>query len=90
MNGRLAGMEWAPPYRVDVTTELRPGTNHLAITVTNEWTNHIVGDRLAPPEKQVLSQAGLAPPRGGAFFGPREPAESGLLGQVKLVAERGR
>jgi len=90
VNGRLAGMVWAPPYRVDVTTGLRPGTNHLAITVTNEWTNRIVGDRLAPPGKQILSQDGLVPPRGGAFFGPREPAESGLLGQVKLVAERGR
>jgi hypothetical protein len=90
VNGRLAGMVWAPPYRVDVTTGLRPGTNHLAITVTNEWTNRIVGDRLAPLGKQILSQDGLVPPRGGAFFGPREPAESGLLGQVKLVAERGR
>ena len=31
-----------------------------------------------------------SPARGGAFFGPREPAESGLLGSVKLVAQRAR
>jgi hypothetical protein len=47
-----------------------------------------VGDRLAPPEKRVLPQTGPAPRPGSPFFGPREPAESGLLGSVKLVAER--
>jgi hypothetical protein len=64
--------------------------NRLAIRVTNEWTNRLVGDRLLPPEKRVLPQAGPTPPRGGFFFGPREPAESGLLGSVRFVAERGQ
>jgi hypothetical protein len=87
VNGKPAGLVWAPPYRVDVTTALKPGVNRLEIKVTNEWTNRIVGDRLTPPEKRVLPQSGAAPPRGGAaFFGPREPAESGLLGSVRIVA----
>jgi (4-O-methyl)-D-glucuronate---lignin esterase len=86
VNGRSAGMVWAPPYRLEVTSALKPGVNHLAIKVTNEWTNRIVGDRLLPPDKKVLSQSGSAP-RGGFFFGPREPAESGLLGEVRIVAE---
>jgi hypothetical protein len=88
VNGKPVGLVWAPPYRVDVTSALKPGLNEIEIKVTNEWTNRIVGDRLAPPEKRVLPQAGPAPRGGGAFFGPREPAESGLLGSVKLVAER--
>ncbi|HKN21406.1 MAG TPA: glycosyl hydrolase, partial [Terracidiphilus sp.] len=88
VNGKPVGMVWAPPYRLNVTAELKHGANKLEIKVTNEWTNRIVGDRLAPPEKRVLPQAGPAPRGGGAFFGPREPAESGLLGSVKLVAER--
>jgi alpha-L-rhamnosidase len=86
VNGKPAGMVWAPPYRVDVTSELKPGANQLTIKVTNEWTNRIVGDRLAPPEKRVLPQSGAAPLRGGAFFGPREPSESGLIGTVRLLA----
>lgn len=88
VNGKPAGMVWAPPYRVDVTTALKPGINHLQIRVTNEWTNRIVGDRLLPAEKRVLPDSGASLPRaGGPFFGPREPAESGLLGSVTLVAE---
>jgi len=90
LNGKSLGMVWAPPYRVDVTGVLKPGVNKLAIKVTNEWTNRIVGDRVLPPEQRVLAQAGPAPPRGGPFFGPREPLESGLLGSVTVVAERAR
>ncbi len=88
VNGKSVGMVWAPPYRLDVTGALKPGVNHLSIEVTNEWTNRIVGDRLVPPEKRVLSQGGPAPPRGGFFFGPREPAESGLLGSLSFIAVR--
>jgi len=88
VNGKSLGMVWAPPYRVDVTSALKPGVNRIEIRVTNEWTNRIVGDRLGPPEKRVLPDAGPALRGGGAFFGPREPAESGLLGSVKLLVER--
>jgi hypothetical protein len=88
VNGKSVGMVWAPPYLVDVSKALQPGINRLTIKVTNEWTNRIVGDRLLPPEKRVLSQAGVVPARAGApFFGPREPAESGLLGSVRIVRE---
>jgi hypothetical protein len=90
VNGKPVGMVWAPPYRVDVTSALKLGLNEVEIKVTNEWTNRIVGDRMVPPEKRVLPQTGPAPRGGGAFFGPREPAESGLIGSVKLVAERTR
>lgn len=88
VNGKSVGMVWAPPYRVDVTAALQPGIDRLAISVTNKWTNRVVCDRLLPPGKRVLSQVGVAPLRGGVFFGPREPAESGLLGSVRVVAER--
>jgi (4-O-methyl)-D-glucuronate---lignin esterase len=91
INGKSGGMVWAPPYRVDVTDVLKPGMNRLEIKVTNEWTNRIVGDHLLPPEKRVLQQSSVPAPRGGGpFFGPREPAESGLTGNVKLVAEPAR
>ena len=85
MNGRPVGLVWAPPYRLNVTAGLKHGANELEIKVTNEWTNRIVGDRLAPLEKRVLPRTGPDPRRGCAFFGPREPAESGLLGRVKLA-----
>ncbi len=89
VNGKSAGMVWAPPYRLDVTDALKPGANHIEIKVTNEWTNRLVGDRLLPPEKRVLSQDGVAPAQGGGgglFGGPTQPVESGLLGEVRVVA----
>jgi hypothetical protein len=85
INGKSVGMVWAPPYRLDVTAALRPGINRLQISVTNEWTNRQIGDHLLPPEKRVLPQIGQT--GSGLFGGPQQPAESGLLGSVTLVAE---
>lgn len=77
LNGTPLGAVWAPPYRVDVTKALKRGTNRLEITVTNEWTNRIVGDRLLPQDKRVLSPT---PPS----FRPLELTPSGLIGDVSL------
>jgi hypothetical protein len=94
INGKPMGLVWAPPYRVEVTAALRPGVNRIRIKVTNEWTNRQIGDRLLPPDKRVLSQVDVAPPRAGGgagFFGEaQQPVESGLLGSVRLVADRAR
>jgi (4-O-methyl)-D-glucuronate---lignin esterase len=87
VNGKSAGLVWAPPYKVDVTDALKPGVNHLRIEVTNEWTNRILRDRPLPPGKRILPDA--FPPSGQRvfFFGPREPAESGLIGDVTVAAK---
>lgn len=91
VNGRAMGQVWAPPSRIEVTKALKPGTNKLKIAVTNEWTNRIIGDRLLPAEERILSQP-VVPARpggGGGFgFGPQTPPESGLLGDVTIVASR--
>jgi hypothetical protein len=97
VNGKAAGMVWAPPYRVEVTGALRPGANKLEIAVTNEWTNRQIGDRALPVEKRILAQPG-GPARpgaagggGGGFgFGPQAPPESGLIGEVSFIAARSR
>jgi len=89
VNGKSAGLTWAPPYRLDVTAALKPGANKLEIAVTNEWTNRQIGDRLLPVEKRILAQPGIpgAPAAPTGFgFGPQTPPESGLLGSVMLVA----
>jgi hypothetical protein len=86
VNGKSAGLTWAPPYRVDVTGALKPGANRLEIAVTNQWTNRLMGDRLVPAEKRVLTPAGAAAGGGGFSFGPQTSPESGLLGGVTIVA----
>jgi hypothetical protein len=91
VNGKAAGMVWAPPYRMDVTAALKPGVNQLEIAVTNEWTNRQIGDRLLPADKHILSTppASARPGAGGGLgSGPQTLPESGLIGDVTFVATR--
>jgi hypothetical protein len=90
VNGEPLGTLWKPPFRVDVTKQLKAGANRLEVAVTNEWTNRVLGDTRVPADQRVLNRD--APPRrgpgGGGFgFGPRQPPTSGLLGPVTVVRE---
>jgi alpha-L-rhamnosidase len=92
VNGKPVGVSWAPPYRLDVTTDLHPGPNNrIEITVTNEWTNRQIGDRTLPEGQRVLSPSdvrSVRPGSGGAFGRTQSLPESGLLGDVRLIAIR--
>jgi len=78
VNGVAMPLSWKAPFEVDVTGALRPGANEIAVRVTNEWTNRMIGDR-AMPMKRILS-AGPAP-----FGGMPTLPPSGLLGPVQLI-----
>lgn len=84
VNNKPVGITWAPPYRMDVTDVLKPGLNTLEIKVTNEWTNRRIGDRSLPADKRIL--AASEDRMSLLFGGPQQPLESGLLGDVSLVA----
>ena len=45
VNGKYLGIVWKPPFRVDVTGIMKPGTNALEIKVTNLWVNRLIGDQ---------------------------------------------
>ncbi len=90
VNSQSVGLVWAPPYLVDVTSALKPGMNRLRIEVTNEWTNRIVGDFHLPADQRILPQAFPPPGQRFFYFGPHQPLESGLIGQVTVVAESPR
>jgi hypothetical protein len=80
VNGTTMPLAWKAPFEVDVTRALHAGTNQVEIRVTNEWTNRLIGDRAASPDKKILSSA-------PAFFGGAPPLPlSGLLGPVSLIA----
>jgi hypothetical protein len=84
INGQSAGALWHPPYRLDVTRLLKPGANHIEITVYNTALN--AWSALPPHDYKPLI----------AKYGDRfqmqdldqvKPISSGLLGAIHLVME---
>lgn len=60
VNGRVFPDLWQPPFRVDVTTALKPGANDIAIAVTNRWLNRLIGDeKLHPLESGFQAYGGI-------------------------------
>jgi hypothetical protein len=45
VNGKSLGILWKPPYKVDLTGVLVPGSNELTIKITNLWVNRLIGDQ---------------------------------------------
>ena len=82
VNGRLAGVVWHPPYRIDITNQLHDGTNTLRIVVGNTAINAMAGQ--PQPDYRLLWD------RYGMLFVPQDmqnlqPLPSGILGPVTLV-----
>ncbi|MDR1780186.1 MAG: hypothetical protein LBR50_05575, partial [Tannerella sp.] len=44
INGKKAGVLWAKPYKSDVTALLKAGGNKIAVYITTNWANRLIGD----------------------------------------------
>ena len=85
VNGKQAGSVWCPPYELDITRVLRPGSNDLRIVVGNLAINEMAGRVL--PDYRLLNR------RYGKRFEPQgmenlQPRPSGILGPIRLKAYR--
>jgi len=79
LNGSPFGILWKPPFRVDVTSALKPGANTLEIKVTNLWVNRLIGDQQPGVTKKYTYTA-------MEFYRADSPLlPSGLLGPVFVV-----
>ncbi len=79
VNGKDLGIVWKPPFRVDVTGILKPGTNALEIKVTNLWVNRLIGDQQSGTTKKYTYTT-------RPFYGAKSPPlPSGLLGPVRIM-----
>lgn len=76
VNGKSLGIVWHAPYRVDVTSALRPGANELSIKVTNSWVNRLIGDQ-QPGATKKYTFTDVKPYRANSPL-----LASGLLGPV--------
>lgn len=82
INGQRAGSLWHPPYELDVTNLVRPGSNQITVRVANTAINELAGQSL--PDYRLLWD------RYGRRFIPQEmnhlePLPSGLLGKAELL-----
>jgi hypothetical protein len=80
VNGKSLGVVWHAPYRVDVTSALKPGANEISVKVVNAWVNRLIGDEQPGATKYTF--ADVKPYRANSPLLP-----SGLLGPVAIVRE---
>jgi hypothetical protein len=80
VNGKALGILWKAPFRVDVTSAMKPGANTLEVKVTNLWVNRLIGDRQPDAARKYTYTA-------QPFYSADSPlVPSGLIGPVQLVA----
>jgi len=79
LNGKSCGVAWAPPFRVEISPALVPGTNQLEIEVVNFWPNRLIGDAAIPAEQRPTKT-------NIRKLTPQTPLiESGLFGPVTVM-----
>jgi hypothetical protein len=86
VNGRRVGSVWAPPYEIEISQHLEPGTNELELRVGNLAINTLAGR--AAPDYRLLNL------RYGERFQPQDmqdlqPLPAGLIGAspITVLAE---
>jgi hypothetical protein len=100
LNGKELGVVWTAPWRIEISSALKTGSNDLKIEVANLWPNRLIGDETKPydgivndewPEWLLKGQ----PRTSGRYtftttrqYNANSPLfESGLLGPVTIVTE---
>ena len=100
LNGRVVGVLWTPPWKIDVSTQVKPGKNELTIEIANLWANRLIGDEAKPGDGIADGQwphwlLNGKPRTSGRFtfttskqYSSDSPLlESGLLGPVWIISE---
>ncbi len=82
VNGRDMGAVWAPPFRLDIRSALRPGANQLSVRVGNTALNQWAAR--PQPDYRLLHL------RYGKRFDPQDidqvtPQPSGIVGRVRII-----
>ena len=79
VNGKALGTVWKAPYRLDVTSAMKPGDNKLEIRVANLWVNRLIGDQQPNAAKKYTFTTH------NPYKATSPLLPSGLLGAVQVV-----
>ncbi|GAB3098191.1 glycoside hydrolase [Aestuariicella hydrocarbonica] len=81
INGHSAGTLWTWPYTLNVTDFVRAGQNQLSITISNLWSNRLIG-------VAVDTEKGIPHHNMPLVYSPDAPLRpSGLIGPVNIVVK---
>jgi hypothetical protein len=84
VNGKALGTYWKTPFKVDVTSALKPGANTLEVKVINLWVNRLIGDQQPNVTKKYTYTA-------QQFYAADSPLlPSGLIGPVTVLRRESR
>jgi hypothetical protein len=79
INGKIMGIAWKKPFKLDITDALKKGDNTIEIKVTNLWVNRLIGD--AQPDVKEKTTFTTMP-----FYQADAPLlPSGLMGPVVIL-----
>ncbi len=79
VNGKALGTVWKAPYRLDVTSAMKPGENRLEIRVANLWVNRLIGDQQPNAAKKYTFTTH------NPYKATSPLLPSGLLGAVQVI-----
>ncbi len=79
LNGVDLGVLWTKPFRVEISSVLKPTGNQLEIEVVNLWPNRLIGDEFLP-EAERFTKTNIR-----KFTRQSALLPSGLLGPVRLL-----
>jgi hypothetical protein len=81
INGNQLQVIWSAPFKFDITSFVKEGTNQVEVEVVNMWPNRLIGDARLPVAER-LTKTNI-----NKFDGPdgeKYLRESGLLGPVRI------
>jgi hypothetical protein len=81
VNGQELATLWLAPWRVDVTSAVKPGENTLEVEVVNVWNNRLAGDAALPAKQRCTFITKQTVKKDSPLL------PSGLLGPVTLQTE---
>jgi hypothetical protein len=84
LNGKNLGILWCAPWRVDITTAVKPTGNILEVDIIDLWANRVIGDLGLPKEKRITKTHDAF--RFDMLRATTPLLDAGLLGPVKIYS----
>ena len=70
LNGKNLGVNWCPPWRVEISNTVKTSANKLEVDVVNGWWNQLTGDPKHEHTRTNIRLKATDPPQASGLLGP--------------------